>query len=76
MFFEAKPIKLSEELQNLAVKAANAVKTEIAGVDIIESENGYQILEVNSIPGFTALQKVTNINLSKEIIDYFLSFSS
>jgi len=27
---------------------------------------------VNSIPGFTALQRVTKKNLAKEIIDYFL----
>ena len=65
-------IDLTEELAILAIKAAKATKTEIAGVDIIESENGYQVLEVNSIPGFTALQKVTKINLSEEIISYFL----
>ncbi|GAG77048.1 unnamed protein product, partial [marine sediment metagenome] len=47
-------------------------KTEIAGVDIIESEKGFLVLEVNSIPGFTALQKVTPINLPEEIVNYFL----
>jgi len=67
-----KPIELTEELKDLSIRAAKAVKTEIAGVDIIESEAGYQILEVNSIPGFTAIQKVTEINLTEKIIDYFL----
>ncbi|TXT65744.1 MAG: Tetrahydromethanopterin:alpha-L-glutamate ligase [Promethearchaeota archaeon] len=66
------PIELNSELIKLSINAAQAVKTEIAGVDIIESEEGYQVLEVNSIPGFTALQKVTDIDLTKEIIDYFL----
>ncbi len=65
-------IDLTSELGTLAIKAAKATKTEIAGVDIIESDNGYQVLEVNSIPGFTALQKVTRINLAEEIINYFL----
>jgi hypothetical protein len=32
-------------------------------------------LEVNSIPGFTALQKVTSVNIAEEIIDYFLKES-
>jgi len=67
-----KKIDLTPELKSLAIKAAQVVKTEIAGVDIIESEKGLQVIEVNSIPGFTALQKVTDINLAEKIIDYFL----
>ncbi|MBY9006568.1 MAG: RimK family alpha-L-glutamate ligase [Candidatus Lokiarchaeota archaeon] len=68
-----KPLKLTEELRELAIRSAHAVKTEIAGVDIMESNKGYQVIEVNSTPGFTALQKVSNKNLSKEIIEYFLN---
>jgi len=68
----AEPLEISDELEKLAIKAAQVTKTEIAGVDIIESEKGYLVLEVNSIPGFTALQRVTKNNLAKEIIDYFL----
>jgi RimK family alpha-L-glutamate ligase len=68
----AEPLELSCELKNLAIKAARETKTEIAGVDIIESNNSYLVLEVNSIPGFTALQEVTSINLAEEIVKYFL----
>ena len=66
------PLKMTKELERLAIKAAKITKTEIAGVDIIESKRGLLILEVNSIPGFTALQKVTDINLAEEIVKYFL----
>jgi len=66
------PLELTEELKTLAIKAAKITKTEIAGVDIVESEKGLLVLEVNSIPGFTALQKVTKINLAEEIVSYFL----
>ncbi|MHA1987842.1 MAG: RimK family alpha-L-glutamate ligase [Promethearchaeota archaeon] len=69
---KAEPLEISEELENLAIKSAQITKTEIAGVDIIESEKGFLVLEVNSIPGFTALQKVSKTNLAKEIIEYFL----
>lgn len=69
---KAEPLEISDELEELAIKAAQVIKTEIAGVDIIESENGYLVIEVNSIPGFTALQKVSDKNLAEEIIDYFL----
>ncbi|MFX1376700.1 MAG: RimK family alpha-L-glutamate ligase [Promethearchaeota archaeon] len=67
---------ISEELENLAIKAAQVTKTEIAGVDLIEGKSGYLVLEVNSIPGFTALQKVTSINIAEEIINYFLEHVS
>jgi RimK family alpha-L-glutamate ligase len=70
---KAKPLEISDELKNLAIKTAQITKTDIAGVDIIESERGYLVLEVNSIPGFTALQKVTDINIAGEIINFFLN---
>ena len=41
-------------------------------MDILESDEGYQVIEVNSIPGFMALQKVTDINIPEQIITYFL----
>ena len=66
------PIDLNNELKRIAEKSAKVTKTEIAGVDIIETDKGLQVLEVNSIPGFTALQKVTDINLASEIIEFFL----
>lgn len=68
----AEPIELTEELKDLAINSAKAVKTEIAGVDIVESERGLRVLEVNSIPGFIGLQKVSDINLAEEIVTYFL----
>jgi RimK family alpha-L-glutamate ligase len=69
---EVKPLELTKELKELAIKSAKVTKTEIAGVDILESDEGYQVIEVNSIPGFMALQKVTDINIPEKIISYFL----
>ena len=66
------PIQITDELEKLAVKAARITRTEIAGVDIVESKDGLLILEVNSIPGFTALQKVSKLNIAGEIVNYFL----
>lgn len=70
---KAEPIELTNELKNLAIKAAKVTKTKIAGVDILESEKGFSVIEVNSIPGFTALQKVSDINIAEEIINFFLN---
>jgi len=69
---KAEHIEITDEMEKLAIKAAKVTKTEIAGVDMVESENGLTVLEVNSIPGFTALQKVTHINIAREIITYFI----
>ena len=66
------PIEITQELEDLAIKAATITRTEIAGVDIVESERGFLVLEVNSIPGFTALQKVSKVNIAEEIVQYFL----
>ncbi|MFX0069966.1 MAG: RimK family alpha-L-glutamate ligase [Candidatus Hermodarchaeota archaeon] len=69
---KVEPLELTSELKDLAVKSAQITKTEIAGVDILESEEGYYVIEVNSIPGFMALQKVTDTNIPERIISYFL----
>jgi len=70
---QPKPLKLSEELKDLSIRAAHATKTEIAGVDLLETEKGLRVIEVNSIPGFTALQKVSEVNLAEKIVDYYLN---
>jgi len=69
---EVKPLEITKELKELAIKSAQVTKTEIAGVDLLESDEGYQVIEVNSIPGFMALQKVTDINIPEQIVKYFL----
>jgi len=67
------PVKLSEELKDLAIKAAMSVDCKIAGVDILESENGPLIIELNSQPGWHGLQSVTHVNIADCITEYILS---
>jgi RimK family alpha-L-glutamate ligase len=73
--FGAKPVslKLSEELENLAVKAAKIIGCKVTGVDIIEGPDGPLLIELNSQPGWSGLQSVTKINIADEIISYILS---
>lgn len=70
---EPMPIKLSEELEDLAVKAAKVIGCKIAGVDILEGPNGSIIVELNSQPGWRGLQSVTRTIIADEIIRYVLS---
>jgi len=67
------PLKLNEELENLAIKAAKVIGCKVAGVDILEGPEGPVIVELNSQPGWRGLQSVTEINIADEIIRYVLS---
>ncbi|NIR87635.1 RimK family alpha-L-glutamate ligase [Candidatus Bathyarchaeota archaeon] len=71
----AKPVslRLSEELEDLAVRAAKAIGCKVAGVDILEGPSGPLIVELNSQPGWRGLQSVTKVNIADEIVRYVLS---
>lgn len=66
---EGTKIKLTEEEKKMAVKAAKAMGLNIAGVDLMRSERGPLILEVNASPGF-GIEKVTGRNVALSIIEY------
>lgn len=66
------PLKLDKEKEDLAVKATKVIGCKVAGVDIIESQRGPVIVEINSQPGWRGLQSVTSVNIAEEIIRYVL----
>lgn len=67
---KAEPVHLSPEEQLIAVKAAEAVGLSVAGVDMLPSDRGLLIMEVNSSPGFEGIEQVTGIDVSGSIIDF------
>lgn len=66
---EGKTIKLTVEERKLAQKAAKAMGLPICGVDMMRSERGPLVLEVNSSPGF-GIEHVTGRNVAGPIIEY------
>ena len=66
---EGSPVKLSEEERKTVQKAAKAMNLPICGVDIMRSNRGPLVLEVNSSPGF-GIEKVTGHNVAEKIIEY------
>lgn len=62
-------IKLTDEERKLAQKAAKAMGLSICGVDMMRSDHGPLILEVNSSPGFS-VEGVTGRNVAGKIIEY------
>ncbi len=62
-------VKLSDDERRTAQKAAKAMGLSIAGVDLLRSDRGPLVLEVNSSPGF-GIEKVTGRNVAASIIEY------
>ncbi|HFC30138.1 MAG TPA: RimK family alpha-L-glutamate ligase [Oceanospirillales bacterium] len=63
-------IKLSEEERQVAIKSAQAMGLEVAGVDMLQSKRGPLLIEVNASPGLEGIEKTTNINVAKKIIKH------
>ncbi|MFP8488311.1 30S ribosomal protein S6--L-glutamate ligase [Gracilimonas sp. Q87] len=63
-------IKLSKTERIAALKAAAAMDLQVAGVDMLQSERGPLILEVNSSPGLEGIEKTTNKDIASYIIKY------
>lgn len=63
------PVKLTDEERKTAQRAAKAMGLQICGVDMMRSNRGPLILEVNASPGF-GIEKVTGHNVAEKIIEY------
>ena len=66
----AEKIQLSEEEKAIAVKAAKTLGLDIAGVDLIRSEQGLLVLEVNASPGLEMIEKTNGIDIAVQMIAY------
>ncbi len=66
---EGEKIKLTDEERKTALKAAKSMGLSLCGVDLMRSDRGPLVLEVNSSPGF-GIEKVTGRDVATAIIDY------
>ncbi len=76
---KASIIKITSEEKKLAIKAAKILDLAVAGVDIIRSNKGPLLLEVNSSPGLEGIENATGKDIANEIIvaiEKKLKFSS
>ncbi|MEZ6119368.1 MAG: RimK family alpha-L-glutamate ligase [Pirellulaceae bacterium] len=64
------PAELDDRYHEAAVKAAQIMGLRIAGVDMLETEEGPQIMEVNSSPGLEGIEACTKLDIAGAIIDY------
>lgn len=63
-------VKLNHDELKVAMNAAQALKLPVCGVDMLQSERGPLLLEVNSTPGLEGIERATGRNIAKNIIVY------
>lgn len=67
---QALKVKLTAKERSIAVAATKTMGLKVAGVDILRSDQGPLVLEINSSPGLEAIEKTTGIDIAGEIIHY------
>lgn len=66
----ARQIKISKQERETAIAAADCMGLGVAGVDMLRSQRGPLVLEVNSSPGLEGIEKTTGIDVAGAIIEY------
>lgn len=59
--------KIDKKAADIAIKTANALNIQVAGIDLLFTEDGYTICEANTFPGFKGLEAATGENIPKAI---------
>lgn len=67
---KAGKVKLSPQERAIAIAAAKTMGLKVAGVDLIRSNHGPLVLEINSSPGLEGIEKATNVNIASKIISF------
>ncbi|MGB5592781.1 MAG: 30S ribosomal protein S6--L-glutamate ligase [Crocosphaera sp.] len=67
---KADMVKLTPEERTTAVRAAKSMGLRVAGVDLLRSNHGPVVMEVNSSPGLEGIEKASGIDVAKKIIEY------
>ena len=67
---KALKVKLSPQERTIAIAAAKTMGLKVAGVDLLRSNYGPLVLEINSSPGLEAIETTTQIDIAGEIISY------
>ena len=62
-------VKITPEERKLAIKSAKVLNLDVAGVDIIRSNRGPLLLEVNSSPGLEGIENTTGLDIANVLIE-------
>jgi ribosomal protein S6--L-glutamate ligase len=68
-------LDLPGDYARAAIRAARVVGLEVAGVDLLEAHGGPMIMEVNSSPGFEALERATGLDIATRYVEHAAAFA-
>ena len=63
-------VELDPEYERVAVQAAQIMGLRVAGVDLLESDHGPLVMEVNSSPGLEGIEGATGLDIAGAIVDF------
>lgn len=66
----ASPVEITEEERSTAIRAASIMGLKICGVDLLRSNRGPIVMEVNSSPGLKGIETTTGIDVATQIIKF------
>lgn len=66
----ATPIDITDEERNMAIRTAHIIGLNVAGIDIVRSNRGPLIIEVNASPGLEGIEKTTGVDVAEAIIKF------
>lgn len=66
----AETVKLAPEERRLAIRATRTLELNVAGVDILRSNHGPVVVEVNSTPGLEGVESATGVDVAGKIVDF------
>ncbi len=68
----ATPYELDDEIKKISLKVAKLFGFDFTGIDLLFTENGYTVCEINSIAAFTSLRVLKDVRFSKSFFEYIL----
>tara|TARA_Y100000813_G_C24159764_1_gene351497 strand:- start:848 stop:1723 length:876 start_codon:yes stop_codon:yes gene_type:complete len=66
-------IILKKNIKDLCIKLSKIFKLGYGGIDLKITKNDVFVLEINSVPSWKAMQKISNINISEKLVKDFIS---
>jgi [lysine-biosynthesis-protein LysW]--L-2-aminoadipate ligase len=67
------PCPVTPEMEEIALRSAQAVGGEILGVDLVETDEGLKVIEINTGAEFKGLLEATGVDVPTTIVDYMRS---
>lgn len=67
---EAEPVELTKRERSMAVKAAQVMGLDVAGVDLLRGDRGPLVIEINSSPGLEGIERTSGVDVADAIIRF------